>query len=244
MRLATATWPEVESYLREKPSKALILPIGSLEQHGPTGLLGTDHLTADAIALEVGRRLGFFVAPPVCYGMASHHMAFPGSVTLKPSVYQAMLSELFRSFLHHGFREFYLINGHGGNEYSVRAVFQELKGENMQGCAFQLYNWWRMPEVDALARELYGEEEGFHATPSEVSLTFHLLGLKERPYSKFPNDSRGAPWPLTADEVRRVFPDGVMGANPGLATAEAGKKFFATAVEGIVQAIERAAKPL
>src|SRR5438105_4432866 len=111
MRLAAATWVEVENYL--KTSTVLLLPTGSTEQHGPTGLLGTDHLTADAIAREVGKKLGVLVAPPVCYGMASHHMDFPGSVTLRPSVYQAMMCELFRSFYRHGFTKFHLVNGHG-----------------------------------------------------------------------------------------------------------------------------------
>lgn len=237
MRLATAAWPEIEKYL--KSNRTLILPIGSTEQHGPTGLLGTDHLAADAIALEVGKKLGVLVAPPVCYGMASHHMSFPGSVTLKPSVYQAMMAEILRSFYHHGFRSIHLINGHGGNENSVRAVFQELKGENLSGAGFHLYNWWKVPEVTKLAEELYGDREGFHATPSEVSLTFHLHGIAPRPYDYVEREAR-APWPLTADEVRKVFPDGAMKSDPGLARAEHGEKFMRVAVESISKMIREA----
>ncbi len=234
MRLASATWPEIEQYL--KSSDTLILPIGSTEQHGPTGLLGTDHLTADAIALEVGKRLEVLVAPPICYGMASHHMAFPGSVTLRPSVYQAMLAEVLRSFYHHGFRKFYLVNGHGGNEHSVRAVFQELKGEGFAGASFTLFNWWRLPEVSRLADELYGEREGFHATPSEVSLTFFLEGLAARPYD-YRKIETAAAWPLTANEVRQEFPDGTMKSDPGLARPEHGERFFEVATQGIMSSI-------
>lgn len=237
MRLATATWTEVESYL--KKSNKLILPIGSTEQHGPTGLLGTDHLTADAVAREVGKELGIMVAPAVNYGMASHHMAFAGSVTLRPSVYQAMMAEIMRSYYHHGFRAFYIVNGHGGNENSVRAVFQELKHEGLEGASFAFYNWWKMPEVSKLATELYGDKEGFHATPSEVSLTFYLEGIESRPYEPVP-EGRDVPWPLTATEIRKVFPAGVMRADPGLACREHGERFFKTAVQNIVSAIKAA----
>lgn len=238
MRLATATWSEVETYL--KKNNALLLPIGSTEQHGPTGLLGTDHLTADAVAREVGLKLGVMVAPPICYGMAEHHMAFPGSVTLRPSVYQAMLREIFASYYKHGFRRFFVVNGHGGNENSVRAVFQELKGEGLTGASFALYNWWKMPEVSKLAHELYGDKEGFHATPSEVSLTFHLEGLSARAYEYRGGMPKGAPWPLTAAEMRSLFPDGVMGADPGLARPEHGARFLSVAVENIATAMAQA----
>lgn len=234
MRLASATWPDAEKYLTQKQS--LILPIGSTEQHGPTGLLGTDHITANAIALEVGRQLGIMVAPPLCYGMASHHMAFPGSVSIRPSIYQAVLAELLRGFYHHGFRDFHLVNGHGGNEHSVRAVFQELKHEGMTGAAFNLYNWWRLPDVAALAKELYGAREGSHATPSEVSLTFHLEGLAARAYD-YRENKAASPWPLTADEMRRIFPDGVMRADPGLARPEHGARFMTVAVQSVIKMI-------
>jgi len=237
MRLAAASWPEVDTYL--KSSNRLIVPIGSTEQHGPTGLLGTDHLTADAIARGVGEQLGVYVAPPVCYGVASHHMAFAGSATIRPATYLAMLADILKSFYRHGFRRFHLVNGHGGNEHSVRATFQDLKGDGLEGATFSLYNWWRLREVETLAQELYGDREGFHATPSEVSLTFHLEGLKARPYEYRPGPKE-IPWPLTATETRRVFPDGVMRADPGLARPEHGERFFKVAVECIAASISRA----
>jgi len=238
MRLATATWTEIEQYLKTK--KDIILPIGSTEQHGPTGLIGTDHLTADAIALEIGKRSEILVAPPVCYGMATHHLAFPGSAALRPSIYQAFLAEIFRSFYQQGFRNFHVINGHGGNENSARAVFQELKAEGFTGASFGFYNWWKHPSVAKLAEELYGDREGFHATPSEVSLTYYLHDIANRPYSYEKRESK-RPWPLTAQEMRQVFPDGVMMSDPGLARKEHGKLFMQAAVEGIEKSIREAA---
>ena len=54
IRLQLRSWPEVEAYLER--CKGVIVPLGSTEQHGPTGAIGTDALTAEAVALEVGRR--------------------------------------------------------------------------------------------------------------------------------------------------------------------------------------------
>ena len=83
MQLHLSTWAEVESYL--KASKGIIMPIGSTEQHGPNGLVGTDAICAEVIAKGVGDATGALVGPTIPVGMAVHHMDFPGSMTLKPS---------------------------------------------------------------------------------------------------------------------------------------------------------------
>ena len=74
IRLDLRSWPEVRDYL--EACKGIIVPIGSTEQHGPTGAIGTDLLTAEAVALEVGKRTGVLVAPSQPYGMAEHHLGF------------------------------------------------------------------------------------------------------------------------------------------------------------------------
>ena len=241
MRLIAATWPEVETYLKTK--NALILPLGSTEQHGPSGLIGTDTHCADAVARETAERLGMLVAPPLWYGMSSHHMAFPGSATLRPSVYQLMLVDVIRGFYRHGFRRFYLVNGHGGNEASVRAAFQELKHDGLEsglsGAALHLFNWWKLPEVAQLADELFGKEEGSHATPTEVSLSFYLENITERPYTRVPEPGECA-WPMTPDEMRKGFVTGTMRSNPGLARGEYGKRILEVASDAMMKAIRSA----
>ena len=83
IRLALRSWPEVESYLQG--CKGVIIPLGSTEQHGPTGAIGTDALTAEAVALEVGRRTGVLVTPAQAFGMAEHHLGFAGTCLLYTS---------------------------------------------------------------------------------------------------------------------------------------------------------------
>ena len=74
IRLALRGWHEVETYLQN--CKAVIVPLGSTEQHGPTGAIGTDALTAEAVALEVGKRTGVLVTPAQAFGMAEPHHGF------------------------------------------------------------------------------------------------------------------------------------------------------------------------
>ena len=75
MLLKELDWQGVKDYLER--DDRIILPIGSVEQHGPIGVFGTDHLIPEAIAAEAAERTNTIAAPVLCYGMAQHHMAFP-----------------------------------------------------------------------------------------------------------------------------------------------------------------------
>jgi len=234
MQLQLATWPEVEAYLAR--SRSIILPIGSTEQHGPNGMIGTDALTADAIARAVGDATGGLVAPVIAVGMAQHHMAFAGSMTLRPSTLIAVVRDHVVSLVRHGFERFFFINGHGGNIATVTAAFSEVYAEASLGQAANrasvkcvLRNWWENQQVKSLSRELFGNAEGGHATPSEVSVTWFLHPEHTKPMTL---DPAIAPHGSFADahDYRRAFPDGRIGSNPGLATVEAGKRIFDAAV--------------
>ena len=176
MRLDQSTWQEVEAYLER--SKGIILPIGSTEQHGPSGLIGTDALAADLVAGGVGERASALVAPPVNFGMAQHHMAFAGTMTLRPETLLAVLVDLLTSLAIHGFERCLIINGHGGNMATIMAAISELHARTSLGgqgpggeLRCRLRNWWTPKAVAALQEEIFGERDGSHATASEIAVT-------------------------------------------------------------------------
>jgi creatinine amidohydrolase len=239
MQLQLQTWPEVEAYLQT--SRGIILPIGSTEQHGPIGLIGTDAICAEVVARGVGEATGALVAPTIAVGMAQHHLRFPGSMTLRPSTLITVLQDMVESLAKHGFERFYFLNGHGGNIATLTAAFSEIYAARSLSTAAneppikcRLKNWWQNQEVLQLAKELYGNAEGSHATPSEVAVTQFAYpdAIKSATL-----DPLVAPWGdfADADDYRRKFPDGRIGSNSSLATPEAGRRLYEAAVAAVAK---------
>ena len=239
MQLQLQTWQEVETYLQT--SRGIILPIGSTEQHGPIGLIGTDAICAEVIARGVGDETGALVAPTIAVGMAQHHLGFAGSMTLRPSTLIAVLQDMVDSLARHGFERFYFLNGHGGNIATLTAAFSEIyaarslsAASNAPPVKCRLKNWWANQEVQALAKELYGEAEGSHATPSEVAVTQFAYPDAIKSATLDPPIAPRGDFGDAAD-YRRKFPDGRIGSNSGLATPEAGQRLYEAAVAAIAK---------
>jgi creatinine amidohydrolase len=237
MQLQLQTWAAVEAYV--KRSQGIIIPIGSTEQHGPNGLIGTDAICAEVIAKGVGEATDALVAPTIAVGMAQHHLGFAGSMTLRPSTLIAVLQDTIASLAKHGFRRFFFINGHGGNIATVTAAFSEIYAAaslapsgNNPDIKCRLKNWWNTAGVYKLSKELYGDQEGSHATPSEVSLTWFAHPEAAMPMTLDPPVAPKGGF-TDADDYRRNFPDGRIGSNPGLASTAAGKRFYDVAVSEI-----------
>ncbi|MDX2243101.1 MAG: creatininase family protein [Leptolyngbyaceae cyanobacterium bins.302] len=233
--LHLSTWTEVEAYLGR--SQGIILPIGSTEQHGPTGLIGTDAICAEAIARGVGETTQALVAPTINVGMALHHTAFPGSMSLRPSTLILVIRDYLSSLVKAGFTRFFFINGHGGNVATLKAAFAEtyailadLGLPNADQVQCQVNNWYMCGSVYRLAKELYGDQEGSHATPSEVALTQFVYPEAIKHAALSANVSKDHRI-YGADDFRRRYPDGRMGSNPALATPEHGKQLYELAVK-------------
>lgn len=235
MLLHLSTWQEVETYLQQ--SQGIIFPIGSTEQHGPTGLIGTDAICAESIARGVGESTQAIVAPTINVGMALHHTAFPGSISLRPSTMIQVVKEYITCLAKAGFTKFYFINGHGGNMATLKAAFSEtyahladLQIPNADKIKCKMGNWFMCSSVYKLAKELYGDQEGSHATPSEVALTQYIYpdSIKEAPLS---SEVASGYKIYGAADFRKHYPDGRMGSNPALATPAHGKQFYDAAVK-------------
>lgn len=239
MRLQLMTWPEVETYL--KTSNGIIIPIGSAEQHGPTGFIGTDALCPEIVAEKLASEVGALIAPTISVGMAQHHLGFAGSITLRPTTLIDVICDYVTSLARHGFERFYFVNGHGGNIATIRTAFDEIYAErslgtarhNRAGVRCRLRNWFMCPSVMAIEKETFGAANGSHATAGEVSLT----------YFGYPDEASRIKSPVKlspevapdgdfydCDDYRTRYPDGRMGSDPTLATGEIGARLRDAAV--------------
>lgn len=243
MLLHHLTWHEVEDYLA--CSKGLIIPIGSTEQHGPNGLIGTDSICPEAIARGIGEKFGALVGPTITLGVAQFNLGFPGSVSVRPTTLIAIIQDYVNSLVRSGFDHFYFLNGHGGNLAPARAAFQEIytdaslrqaADDNPVRC--RIRSWWELPRTNALRHEKFGQWEGIHATPSEIAITQHIypdiikvsdmdqpVRISEKYLRDHPNDDH-----YDAHHHRDKFPDGRIGSDPSLATPHVGELLVDCAV--------------
>jgi creatinine amidohydrolase len=243
MLLHHCTWPEIEAYLLR--SRGVVIPTGSTEQHGPTGLIGTDSITAETIAHAMAERCGALVGPTLTLGQAQFNLGFPGTISLRPTTLIQVIIDYVQSLARQGFEHFYFLNGHGGNISPAQCAFQELYADRSLGqnagavIHCRLRNWWDFAEVNEIRQRLYGASEGMHATPSELAITRHIL-----PALSCADDLPSPPL-LSADFIKRhsgdnhqyavghraQFPDGRVGSHSGLGLAEHGVALVSAAAE-------------
>ena len=98
----------------------------------------------------------------------------------------------------------------------------------------QLRNWWELPGVMDLCRQLFPVGEGSHATPSEISVTWFGYPEVQNQVTITPRIAPTGPI-LDAEDFRRRFPDGRIGSDPGQASIEAGEKIVSLTVKGVIQ---------
>ena len=241
MKLQLSTWQQVEAYL--KRSRGVVVPLGSTEQHGPNGLIGTDALCATAIAEGLAERADALLAPPVTLGAAQFNLGFAGTISARASTLIALIEDYVRSLARHGFERIYFLNGHGGNLAPAKAAFQDLYGEySLAGghtrLRMRIRSWWELPSVDRMRRELFGDWEGMHATPSEVAITQALYPAlvaaaptapPRKLSAEFLRDHAGDNH-YDAATHRHDFPDGRVGSHSGLASAAHGARLLEAAI--------------
>lgn len=248
MLLHLSTWPDIAAWLER--SKAIVIPIGSMEQHGPNGFIGTDALCPEIIAHHADKSApgDILVGPTFNVGCAQHHLGFPGSITLRPSTMIAAMLDWTNSLVRHGFEKFYWFNGHGGNIATIEAAFSEIhaqrsfdpRGEdNRPGLKLRRVNWWDYKPVEELYRRLYPTGHGMHATASEVSVTYYAY--PEHQKSDVEMSPKIAPVGRIGDAVqyRADFPDGRIGSDPSQSNAEDGRKLVEAAAAELLRDIAR-----
>jgi creatinine amidohydrolase len=208
--LADATSPEVLK------GAVVIVPVGSVEQHGPHLPLDTDTVIAQAVATGVAERLGGWCAPAVAYGSSGEHQDFPGTTSIGTPVLGRVVVELVRS-LRSWAGSVVLVNGHGGNVEALHAAVGRLVREGHH------VRWVRCAAQGMDA----------HAGRAETSLMLHLRPESVRLDQAEPGNlapiSALLPY-LRTGGVAAVSRNGVLG-DPRGATADEGARLLAVMIE-------------
>lgn len=162
--LGELTFKEVEEALVQGFDK-LIIPIGTVEAHGPHLPLDTDTLIPMSIAVELASRLKALVAPPIHYGITSSLLGFSGTATISEETLKTVIVEVILSFRRHGFKLFIILNGHGGNRNAIRSALRELWRNH--GVKSIVVDWWIF--VRDVTKEVFGEV-GAHGGVDETAM--------------------------------------------------------------------------
>jgi creatinine amidohydrolase len=179
--LEDLTWTEVELALT-RGMTGIVVPLGAVEQHGPHLPLSSDADRSIALALRVADKLGdSLVAPALRVGCSEFHMAYAGTISLRPETLEAVCTDYATSLARHGFTDILFLSAHGGNFKPLREMLpriQEAVAEVNPECRVDAYT--DLIEVISVARWVVEEETGLgnrvggHADIAESSEMLYL----------------------------------------------------------------------
>ena len=192
-----------------KADAVVIIPVASIEQHTNHLPINTDTDTCSAIAKSAAEAVDGFpvlVLPPVWAGYSPHHMAYPGSITLKYATFVDVLSQIAVCVHAHGFKKILFLNGHGGNSAIIAGLRTKLAGEdNVPAIG---YTYWELPGVLERMKEISETDKGSigHAGEMETSLQLYLQpDLVDRNAAQWAPGGMGDPSSGTRDKGERLF---------------------------------------
>jgi len=227
-----------------KPGALAILPIGSLEQHGPHLPVITDTASASAASIRAARQVAdeipIAVLPGQWLGMSEHHLPFGGTITLDYETLNRVIRCIVRSLKAIGFSRLFIVNGHGGNIDPLAVAARELAVEF--GMPIVVTTPWMLANEDAA--KIFEVDSGpHHACEGEASVMLAIAGdaVKSEMFGQaFGNQQH--PIDVPADVSRfysfaeRAPVTGTWG-DPRSATAEKGEKFLDLHAREIVKLI-------
>jgi creatinine amidohydrolase len=227
--LETLTWPECERLGAEGAVGLVVL--ASLEQHGPHLPLATDSLLGERLAREVAERLsGPVVGVPVVRGgLSTHHLAFPGSVTIPPDAYRALADAYFEGLERMGIRRIGVFSAHGGNFAFVGELVAAYEGKARLAGYSDLGRFLQVMLDAAAACGLRAPETDVHAGGLETSMMLAAFPDLVGPFDGVAGYTAAEPGWLErtfSDGIRAVSESGVLGDLTG-ASAEVGEAVFA-----------------
>ena len=225
------TWSAIKDVVDANPHARIVMPVGSLEQHGPHLPLNTDSIIADYVADKVSKKLSSVLFPTLSIGYSLEHSGFPGTISFTPQTFSSMIAEITHDLYESGFRTLIVINGHGGNRPILDSSITSIKHAHPD---LRLYSFTtldiakeRFREFRKSPRQLIG-----HADELETSMMLALRpdlvemakAVTEKPV--FPPgislESEDLSRVTYGWKTKEVTESGIIGS-PNLATLETGR---------------------
>ena len=242
--LADMTSPEAAEAVAR--SRVAVLPIGSIEQHGPHLPNGTDTFAAELVAREVADRLDAIYAPFGPYGVTPIHAGHPGTVTLRRETFEALLTDICSELVRMGVQTFVLVNWHEGNIASMNAVATDL--QDRYDCTFVA------AQACYVAQRLYRDQGGELTHGGGIETLAILAHDPELVKADCAGEATRPPSAEEMDAMRRshevygfitdvseLADDGWYG-NPAWASQDRAEKFTDTVTTGVLELVDAVRK--
>jgi len=242
------TWPEMRAAIARQP--VVLLPFGTVEDHGPHLPINTDNLIVRAVCLEAARRAPaeMLVMPLVSYGLDEHHIDFPGTVSVGIETLIGYVADVALSPARHGFTHIIIVNGHGSNASIADLAARRVVLRSGAVCGAMSPNAAIDPTLaePTLSRMRSSAPGGIsHAGEYETALMLHLRpdlvqmdkAIREEGQVEIDYFNWDRPEPSVLswqDWWSRMSESGVCG-DPTVATAAFGEALFETTVENMVK---------
>lgn len=241
LQLEHMSWQEVKDALAAGTDR-VVIGLGAVEQHGPHLPLLTDTLIAQTVAGLFAQRIGrALVGPTIVTGCSPHHLAFPGTVSLRKETLQSVIEDYITSLNQHGFRTLIFIPIHGGDYPPLQAAVENLRGK-VQARLLAFHDITAVANLVGRMVAAHGfdpAEEGIHAGQFETSLVWAIapqLVNPQRYVRGYIGDVHEALQILYSDPrgMLALGPTGIMG-DPQGASPENGRDYLRQMIDFYVQ---------
>ncbi len=230
-RMSEMSWVDIQEALGEGLS-TVVFAVGSNEQHGPHLPTCTDSLIGDVLANKVTQKLGRALqAPTINVGCSEHHMAFPGTIDLKPETLKNLIRDYCVSLARQGFKNIVILPSHGGDFNPVREATDELNQSLKEARVISytdLKGLLRLLAEFSLKHGVSAPESGAHAGESETSMVLAIrkdLVDMERAEEGFVGNYEEKIPVIFSQGIKSVTRNGVVG-DPRKAEAGKGEEYL------------------
>ena len=223
----------VDPVIRKINSKSVIIPVGSLEQHGPHLPISTDSDIVTAVAQKLAKKCDLLLLPTIQYGVSFEHAPFV-NFSIKDKTLQNYLVDLCVSLWHNKINKIIILNGHHGNHNALKSISDKVSKITKGKTKVFVFSYWRFMD-----REF--DHAGFVETSLMMAVSNKVkLGLARKGLSikDMTHQQRQKISKLASKQFIKATKNGIWG-DPTIATKKDGQKIFAEITQNLAKTVSK-----